>query len=569
VSLAQDLGIAAGCALIALWLYRRAMGGFFTVDDFIYLERAAGIWPATGSAWRFLSGKVYPWLALHAFGRDPVPYLTAQWLFHGMTAALLYLWARRRTTPLVAALAAGLWAGSRQFLTVVYQMTTVSETAALALTLVALWLAERGRRIDIVLATVVFFLALACKESVALLPLLLVLPDGSPTPLRTRIVRAAPLLVVGATWIGYLGITESRAHVFSGSAYASGIGLHVLSNLARYAAWSLDLVHPTPDLGAAYSPFPAALLAGMAIGSIVLARRDRPLALVGMAGWFLAIAPVLPLINARYQHYLYAPLAFLAVAVAGLATSFTLPALSRSRWAWAAVAVVVMAHAAWSDRLVAVRHAGRLPGLGLPFDPFLRKTEFASRFTTGLRDLPRTPSRLLVLEPGSTSLVYNVRTGQAVSGTESKLVYRVVDAVLEGGRAVRFLFPQVDTVAFADEWSPQHETWVVVTHAMDGTSTVHGQGVEAHASVATDWMKAGLGAQAAAHLARVLQAHPDAVRLRYLLAASLSMQGRDADARVELERIVREAREPEATMARAGLRELESSRASAPGSLRR
>jgi hypothetical protein len=551
----RDAGLAAACALVALWLYRRARDGFFTVDDFIYLERAAGIVPAHETAWRFVSGRLYPWLALHVFGRDPAPYLTAQWLSHGLTAAMLYFWLRRRSTPLMAALGAGLWAGSAQFVTVVYQMTTFGETAALGLSLFAFVLAESGGRGRLALATVVFVIALACKESVVLLPLLLVLPDGSAASFRARLLRATPLLVAGAAWIAYVAATESQARIFGGSAYASGVGLHVATNLLRYAAWSLDVVHPTPDLQSGFSPVAGIALAVLLAAAIVLARRGRHLALAGMCGWLLALAPVLFLLHARYQHYLYAPLAFLAAAVAGLFAPRNGVGAAAPRWAWAAVTLVVIGQAAWSDRLLQTRHTTMLPGLDLPFDPFLRKTEFSRRFALGLGALPKARSRLLVLEPEGVDRVYNVRTGREARGLDPKLGYRVIEATLDDGRALRFLYPQLDTVAFADRWEPVHDDFVLVTHAMSGAATVHGRGPDAHASVARQWMRAGFAAASVAHLTRVLRVHPGAAKLRYLRAAGLAMLGRDADARPELERVAREAPEPEASMAREALRQ--------------
>ena len=42
-----------------------------------------------------------------------------------------------------------------------------------------------------------------------------------------------------------------------------------------------------------------------------------------------------------------------------------------------AALVLVALHAGWSDRLLAERYAKRIPGTGVPLDPYLRKSEMA------------------------------------------------------------------------------------------------------------------------------------------------------------------------------------------------
>jgi hypothetical protein len=270
-----------------------------------------------------------------------------------------------------------------------------------------------------------------------------------------------------------------------------------------------------------------ALLA-LAAWSILLARRGRWLALVGVTGWLLTLAPVLPLLHARYQHYLYTPLAFLAVALVGAVVPARFESRSAARWAWVAGIAIVLAHAAWSERLVSARHARWIPGIDLPFDSFLRKTEFVRRFDAGLRDLPRTNLHVLVLEPEGVGRTYSVRTGQAVAGDDAPTSYRMVEAALEDGRALRFLHPQIDSVAFADRWERRYDGWILVTHTQGGRSTVHGAGMDAHAAIALRWMRGGLVPQGIAHLERVLEAHPDAAALRDLLTAAQAAQARRA-----------------------------------------
>ena len=70
--LALDAALVVACIGLALWIHRRVLAGYFTNDDFVYLERARGLLPQPSILlWRFLSGPAYFGAARTWFGLDP------------------------------------------------------------------------------------------------------------------------------------------------------------------------------------------------------------------------------------------------------------------------------------------------------------------------------------------------------------------------------------------------------------------------------------------------------------------------------------------------------------------
>src|SRR5262249_46542136 len=156
-------------------------------------------------------------------------------------------------------------------------------------------------------------------------------------------------------------------------------------NLMTLTSWTYDMRAPAPDLGGQLSTTAwhtgLPLLLGLAVIA-ALAWRATPLPGAGLAWFALTLAPVLPLLHQRYMHYLYAPLAGLAVAIGagaewlllGLAPRRGRPA-TRATVAWALVAAAIAAYVTASDALIVERAAGRIASVGLPSDPFMRKME--------------------------------------------------------------------------------------------------------------------------------------------------------------------------------------------------
>src|SRR5881392_3534552 len=95
-SVLVEAALALGCALLALWTHRRALGVYFHPDDLISMEWTRGILPSPDfGLWRLLSGKVFFAVALGVFGTEPLPYHLLNALLHMASVVLLYALARR------------------------------------------------------------------------------------------------------------------------------------------------------------------------------------------------------------------------------------------------------------------------------------------------------------------------------------------------------------------------------------------------------------------------------------------------------------------------------------------
>jgi hypothetical protein len=505
-----DLAAALACVVLALAVHRPALGSYFSPDDLILLERARGFAPEIPSLWRFLSGHAWFAIAVPAFGSDPRPYLTIHWLLHGLNVALLYAWVRQagggRPT---AFLAAGLFGSSRLFFTVVAQASGIGDLLALTFTLTAC-LVLSGRGVGVrAIAIAAFACALLSKESVALIPLaLLLVPAIAPT-VSGRLRRVAPLFVLSVGWIAYLLATKARSTVLGGPAYEAELGTHVTRNLASYAAWMIDLRSITPDTPAnlADARVGAAVILVMLISAMASRRRTR-LPWAGLTWWVVGLAPVLPLLWQRHAHYLYAPSVGFAMAI-GAALEVLLLALTRSMVgarrtvAIGSVAVLlVVGHSVLSSALVRARVSRvlALPDVEIPEDPFVRKVELVRRVSRGVAGaLPDGPVRIVFYAPkveGSTDYFSNL-----------------LPSLFRGGRGLRALFPNVDSVAFVERWTPDYEEFELIAGTTDGYVVPFGRGPEAHARLVESLTQNGYEALAREHLDAVGEVYPDDPRL--------------------------------------------------------
>ena len=201
-------------------------------------------------------------------------------------------------------------------------------------------------------------------------------------------------------------------------------------------------------------------------------------------------------------------------------------AAGRRTLATAAIAgVVLAAHAATSDRLLATRLARRYLSLDLPFDPQLRKSDMARRAEEGLRRTsPGPPRRIVLCQPSETSRRLDRGSGAMRSDStlalEGMLMYRVLD----GGLALRALFPGLDSVAFVNQWTPGYVDFDLCVNSLEGEIVDLGRGPDAHLRLGRIMLKNGYPALAVAHLARACEAYPRDPRLRQMLSAARAGQ---------------------------------------------
>ncbi len=495
--------LAAVVTAIALWIFRRALDGYFSPDEFIFLERARGLATWAATPWRALSGPAYWNAALRLFGTDPAPYHAVVWTLHGLNVLLLFSLARRLGSSLaVATLAAGLFGATRLSYVAVYLSASVGELASLALALGALLVALGRLRTRAPIAAAMFACALLCKESVAPLPLVLLFvrahgtspADAVGARLRARFAVVLPLLVVNLAFAALLFAFDRTPGGLGGPAYAWRLGSNLVLNLGDYAAAALDLATPAPDPALALHTVAGLVaLALLAIAASVVWRRSR-LPALGLAGFVLGLATVLPLVTTRNLHYLYSPTAFLALAVASLAFSpleaaWSAPAAAR-RAAIVAALVLVSAHAALTESRLAARHAARTATPPLAQDNLLRRWEFARNVVESLRrQFPRDTVRLGWIRPEGTTVELSARTGEGLAGAPAARAPRVdfADAVLDHGRAIPAMLPNVRDVLMTRGWEAALAGRVLFTNEPSGRPVVLGRAPRAHRLVARLW----------------------------------------------------------------------------------
>ena len=517
---ARHIAAALACAALAFWVYRRALGAYFTTDDFILLEQARGLLASQSGPWRWISNHAYFAALTPLAGASAFPYHLVNWLLHGLNAALLFTWlSRRGMRPAFAVLAAGLFAASRVHVLAVTPVSGNCDLLALTFALGALLTADLAGRAGLGATVVLFAAALLSKENVALLPAVLLLPvvsshrrdvvtspiapqtnpagrDRPPTPPSHRLgaltlpasaARGLILLGLSAAFALTLMLTQVRSGNLGGSAYAIGFSGNLVRNLSLYSRWLTDLRSIAPDTTtpnpAAAGLSPLLLPIALAALSIVAWRRTRWIAL-GAAWWLLTLLPVLPLRGHAYLHYLYTPSAGLAIALAGTLAWMVESAGAGLRAgaiaAWAMACAILVTFAVTTDRALTTRAESRMPGLALPADPYFRKCAAARNAIADLAPVlaGRSHVRMLVYEPPGPLITLDATTGAPMDAPRAEgRQYLLLESVLDGGRAVRLVYPQVDTVAFAPRWNPAYASFDLFTYGADGHFVALGSGV--------------------------------------------------------------------------------------------
>ena len=557
------------CVASALWVQRRALTAFFALDDLVIMEAVRGLRPLTIGPWRLLSRHLFFGAAVPAFGANPLPYHVIAWLLHGANVALLYLFTRRWGAGRLAAVtAAVLFGTTRLHASTLESPARIGEPLALALTLAALLMSDRG-----VLArtagAVAFALAMLAKESVALVPAVLLLPRPGAPPFVVRLHRAAPLLAAAAVVTLVLVTSGAGSTHLGGEAYTRGFGANLFLNLMTYARWATDLSDPLPGQVSAIAEraWPLGLAVTLALASLAfVTRRRTSLVSLGLLWWLLALIPVLPLIHHTYLYYLYAPLAGLATALAGLVewgvTQVSVrPERSRERGARGsgarpagaapalalalAIAVpgLLVVHAVTAERLLDRRLRMHMPGTGIPLDPDLRKSEMARQASAGVAShLAGRHARVAFLMPEALREVLSTTTGQSLPDTmPAAASYPMLEGALDGGMGLRALLPNVDSVAFLRRWARGYADFEIFSQNSDGQVFPLGRGPDGFATAGNAIMKGGNPGLARDLLAEALTEFPDHARLRFHYAHALQLTGDSLGMRHQLEELVRRA----------------------------
>jgi hypothetical protein len=232
------------------------------------------------------------------------------------------------------------------------------------------------------------------------------------------------------------------------------------------------------------------------------------------------VLPVLPLPGRTYLHYLYVPLAGLALAAAALFDAWAVRggAPRAARRAWVVAAGVLLAYGIWSDVLLSMRMDLRMTSTDWPLDPVLRKSEIARRSIGDVRDhLQGARANVAILIPASTSRGVDLGTGRVAA--DSVVRRYALREVLDDGRSLRAMLGGVDSVVIVHDFEPGRSGWEYFVSQADSHLLPLGPLPGGHARFVQAMLSVGLRDAARDYAQKALAASPEDAEMRGLLAA--------------------------------------------------
>jgi hypothetical protein len=308
-----------GIAVLLFFTFRLYRSAYFWLDDFDNLY-----WAQKLSAFELLkaitnpastyfrpTGMLFYWLELRVFGTNEVAYHVLAWFLHALNTALVYLVLRRivRSHP-GAAVGAMLFACQAVFTDIYWNFGTIFELVSGLLFLVGIliWSADRRSWARVVLATVVFLLAVKGKEMAITLPAIWLCYDLLiRTSAKWRHIVQIVLPGIAGVLTALKGLAENRAtspdapYFMDISAITLGRGFGVYFGMLsrinlKWQLWAIGFV---------------ALF-------LLFAWMKRRTAEFFHIWIFITFLPVIFLVNHRYPFYWYIPF----VGACGLAACF-------------------------------------------------------------------------------------------------------------------------------------------------------------------------------------------------------------------------------------------------------
>jgi len=119
--------------------------------------------------------------------------------------------------------------------------------------------------------------------------------------------------------------------------------------------------------------------------------------------------------------------------------------------------------------------------------------------------------------------------------------YLVLPAVVEQGRALRLLYPGLDSVAFVDHWTADYRDFDLFVTGADGAIKGLGRGLEAQVALASQLLAIRFDATAREQLEAAVPLWPDDPRLRFAYAVALGRTGDPEAAIRQFEELARHA----------------------------
>ncbi|MEM7582195.1 MAG: hypothetical protein AAF560_02355 [Acidobacteriota bacterium] len=309
----DDLPPTVGLVATTLAVYWGIWHQPFVGDDWLrlYALETQG-WAAVPAAINGLffrpAAELYLWAAHHLFGLNPALYHLLALALHAVNGLLVVSVLQRLTHAAWLAWGTGYLyvAASTVHLEPLGWIVGIYELGSVLFLLLAVRWFIVGR---VALSAVAYFVALLFKESVLLLPGVLLV-----WRLETRSRRLSMLNPHLLVMLGYLGWRVAR--VLEGTApspfaldsehpYAVSLwGPHLVDNATTYAGWALQAFLPWSITGR-FTPLIA--VAALAVGVVFLTRQRRQVtrSLPTLGTWVLVMfGPLLTLPNHAFRYYL-------------------------------------------------------------------------------------------------------------------------------------------------------------------------------------------------------------------------------------------------------------------------
>ena len=421
--------LAAG--LVAVLSRLPALGAWWNQDDWGLLARAAGLIDDPGAPARWLSRDLY-WQAMWPLaGLAPAPYAVTRILLHALAAAgTARLAARLGLTPLQQWAAGLIMAASPLAFGPLYWAAGVQDLLAVCCLVWALERWRRGGAAGLGMAVALAAAALAAKEVVVGLPVLLLMLGAGSAP-ESRRPGLWPAVAAGLVAVAAAAALAAALDVFGtgdGQPYALGSAASSLGRLLVYGWWLMlpgPVFHPQPHgLMAAAGGL---LWLAWAAWALVSWRRGGRVPALTLAGALLMLLPVLPL-----ARHLSPDLAYPVEPFGCLALAALVPARWRPRGA--ALAMMTAAALAWGYGGMQARLHLRGDD-GLHADPVVRRTAVSWQACRELRNLPAPADGLVMLQPPLTRTTAVMAADLGEGWVTGSTLYHA----LEGGLGPRLI----------------------------------------------------------------------------------------------------------------------------------
>ncbi len=432
-------GASLAAALAAMLSRLPALGAWWNQDDWGLLARAAGLIDDPGAPARWLSRGLY-WQAMWPLaGLDPAPYAVSRILLHALAAAgTARLAARLGLTTLQQWAAGMIMAASPLAFGPLYWAAGVQDLLAVCCLVWALERWRRGGAAGVAMAVVLGAVALAAKEVVAGLPLLLLMM-GTGDAAERRPPRAWSLAAIAVVALAALAALAAALDVFgtgAGQPYALGSAASSLGRLLVYGWWLMlpgPVFHPQPHgLMAAAG---ALMWLAWAVWAVTSWRSGARVPGLALAGALLMLLPLLPL-----ARHLSPDLAYPVEPFGCLALAALIPA----RWRPRGVALAVMTAAALAWGYGGMQARLHLRGDdGLHADPVVRRTAVSWQACRELEHLPLPADGLVMVQPPLTETTAAMAADLGEGWVTGSTLYHALEGSL-GPRLV--LGPDVPVV---------------------------------------------------------------------------------------------------------------------------